>query len=77
MNQIIMKEIDKKYLEFPFYGTRRMTAYLNLDLGFRVDRKRIKRLYRLMGINTIYPKKNLSKPNLTEYYAAPIFRTES
>ena len=44
-----------------------MTVYLNLDLGFRVDRKRIKRLYRLMGINTIYPKKNLSKPNLTEY----------
>ena len=67
LNQIIMKEIDKKYLECPFYGTRRMTAYLNLDLGFRLDRKRIKRLYRLMGINTIYPKKNLSKPNLTEY----------
>jgi putative transposase len=62
-----MKEIDKKYLECPFYGTRRMTVYLNLDLCFRVDRIRIKRLYRLMGINTIYPKKNLSKHNLTEY----------
>ena len=62
-----MKAIDIKYLECPFYGTRRMTSYLNLDLGYRVDRKRIKRLYRLMGITTIYPKKNLSKPNLAEY----------
>ena len=62
-----MKAIDEKYLECPFYGTRRMTTYLNLDLGFSVNRKRTKRLYRLMGLTTIYPKKNLSKPNLAEY----------
>ena len=67
LNQLLMKAIDKKYLECPFYGTRRMTTYLNMDLGYRVDRKRIKRLYRLMGLTTIYPKKNLSKPNLAEY----------
>jgi len=67
LNQELMKAIDKKYLECPFYGTRRMTAYINIDLGYRVDRKRIKRLYRLMGLSTIYPKKNLSKPNLAEY----------
>ena len=67
LNQVLMKAIDKKYLECPFYGTRRMTAYINMDLGYRVDRKRIKRLYRLMGLSTIYPKKNLSKPNLAEY----------
>jgi putative transposase len=52
-----MKAIDKKYLKRPFYGTQRMTTYLNLDLGYRVDRKRIKRLYRLMDLTTIYPKK--------------------
>lgn len=67
LNQELMKAIDKKYLECPFYGTRRMTAYINMDLGYRVDRKRIKRLYRLMGLSTIYPKKNLSKPNMAEY----------
>jgi putative transposase len=67
LNQELMKAIDKKYLECPFYGTRRMTTYINMDLGYRVDRKRIKRLYRLMGLSTIYPKKNLSKPNLAEY----------
>jgi putative transposase len=67
LNQVLMKAIDKKYLEYPFYGTRRMTTYLNMDLGYRVDRKRIKRLYRLMGLTIIYPKKNLSKPNLAEY----------
>lgn len=67
LNQQIMRAIDKKYLDCPFYGTRRMTTYLNMDLGFRVDRKRVQRLYRLMGLSTIYPKKNLSKPNLSEY----------
>ncbi len=44
-----------------------MTTYLNMDLGYRVDRKRIKRLYRLMGLTTIYPNKNLSKQSFTEY----------
>jgi putative transposase len=34
-----------------------MTTYFNIDLGYRVDGKRIKRLYRLMGLTTIYPKK--------------------
>ena len=43
LNQLLMKAIDKKYLECPFYGTRRMTTYLNMDLDYRVDRKKIKR----------------------------------
>lgn len=67
VNQQLMKAIDRKYLDCPFYGVRRMTTYLNKDLGFRVCRKRIRRLYRIMGIQTIYPKKNLSKPNQAEY----------
>jgi hypothetical protein len=33
-----MKAIDKKYLEFPFYGTRWITTYLNMNLGYRVNK---------------------------------------
>lgn len=67
LNQMLMKAIDRKFLDCPFYGVERMTTYLNKDLGYRVDVKRIRRLYRLMGLQTIYPKRNLSKANLTEY----------
>lgn len=67
LNQTLMKAIDRKFLECPFYGVGRMTTYLNKDLGYRVDVKRIRRLYRLMGLQTIYPKRNLSKANLKEY----------
>src|SRR5690606_13127534 len=37
------------------------------DLGYRVDVKRVRRLYHVMGLQTIYPKRNLSKANLKEY----------
>lgn len=66
-NQDLMKKIDRKFLECPFYGVERMTQYLNLDLGLHVDSKRIRRLYNLMGLQTIFPKRNLSKMNLKDY----------
>ena len=56
LNLELMKKIDFHYLEHPYYGVERMTDYLNMDLGYRVNRKRIRRLYKLMGLNTIYPK---------------------
>jgi putative transposase len=52
--------IDKQYIATPFYGTRRMKYILN-QLGFKVNRKRVQRLMREMGLQAIYPKKNLSK----------------
>ena len=57
-----MRQIDEQYMETPFYGSRRMTAYLK-RLGYRVNRKRISRLMRLMGIEAIYPKPKLSAIN--------------
>ena len=51
----LMREIDETYLEFPFYGSRQMTSHLNRK-GYKVNRKRIIRLMRLMGIQAIYPK---------------------
>jgi len=58
----LMHMIDEKYTKAPFYGSRRMTASLRRD-GFRVNRKRVQRLMRLMGIEAIYPKPNLSRPH--------------
>lgn len=67
LNQQLMKAIDKKYLDCPFYGARRMTIYLNQDLGYRVNQKRVRRLYQLMRLRTIFPKKNLSKSDPGAY----------
>ena len=58
-NLLLMSLIDKEYSRIPFYGTRRITAYL-IRQGYEVNRKRIQRLMKLMGIEAIYPKKRLS-----------------
>lgn len=55
-----MNLIDEEFTRHPFYGTRRMAAYLR-HLGHEVNRKRIQSLYRLMGLEANYPKPNLSK----------------
>lgn len=57
----LMNLIDQQYTKTPYYGTRRKSTFLK-NLGFNVDRKRVRRLYKLMGLVAIYPKKWLSKP---------------
>jgi putative transposase len=57
----LMKLLDRQYLEAPFYGSRRMTAWLRMQ-GHRVNRKRVRRLMKLMGIVAIYQPPNTSKP---------------
>ena len=44
-----MRLIDEEFLRHPFYGSRKMRDYLNRQ-GFPVNRKRVQRLMRLMGI---------------------------
>ena len=44
-NQSMMNVIDRKFLDCPFYGVERMTSYLNKDLGYHVNPKRVRRLY--------------------------------
>jgi putative transposase len=61
-NLLLMRLMDEQYLQTPFYGIRRMTAWLR-SKGYEVNRKRIRRLMELMGWQTIYQKRNLSKPN--------------
>ena len=58
----LMRLMDEQYLKTPFYGIRRLTAWLNQQ-GYKVNRKRVKRLMILMRWQTIYQKPNTSKPN--------------
>jgi putative transposase len=51
----LMRWLDEQYLATPFYGSRRMVAVLRRS-GEAVNRKRVRRLMRLMGIEAIYQK---------------------
>jgi putative transposase len=57
-----MRKIDEQYLKTPFYGARRMEDFLERQ-GYEVNRKRVQRLMRLMGLEAIYPKPRLSQRN--------------
>lgn len=59
-NLLLMRLIDEYYTLHPFYGSRRIVAYLE-TMGHSVNRKRVSRLMDIMGIEALYPKRNLSK----------------
>jgi putative transposase len=51
----LMRLIDRQYTARPFYGSRRMTAWLRTQ-GHAVNRKRVRRLLGIMGLEAIHPK---------------------
>jgi putative transposase len=59
-NRLLMRLIDEQYTKTPFYGSRNMTTCLKRQ-GYKVNRKRIRRLMEQMGLEAVYPKPNLSK----------------
>ena len=59
----LMRLIDEQFTRTPFYGVPKMTAWLRRQ-GHHVNPKRIRRLMRLLGLEAIYPKPKLSRPNL-------------
>jgi len=59
---MLMHMLDEQYTKTPFYGVRRMTAYLRQQ-GHAVNPKRVRRLRRLMGLETVYQRPNTSKSN--------------
>jgi putative transposase len=61
-NLRLMRLIDREYMRHPFLGSRRMAAYLRGE-GHPVNRKRVRRLMAVMGLEAVYPKPRLSKPN--------------
>jgi putative transposase len=51
----LMRLIDQQFLRTPFYGSRRMTVYLE-RAGETVNRKRVQRLMSVMGLEPLFPK---------------------
>ncbi|NTV26541.1 MAG: IS3 family transposase [Chlorobiaceae bacterium] len=62
LNRELMRLIDEQYLLRPYYGVYRMWQWLTRDKGYKINLKRVRRLYRLMGLEAIGPKPNTSKP---------------
>ena len=58
-NLRLMRLIDREYTAHPFLGSRRLTKWL-IEQGEEVNRKRVQRLMRLMGLEAIYPRPKLS-----------------
>ena len=56
----LMRQMDELHLAYPFYGSRRLAAALRRG-GWLVNRKRVKRLMRVMAMETIYQKPNTSR----------------
>src|SRR5271165_7419582 len=56
----LMRRLDEQYLATPFYGSRRMVVVLRRE-GEAVNRKRVRRLMRLIGLEAIYQKPNTSR----------------
>ncbi len=58
---VLMKLMDQQYLNTPFYGSRRLSAWLRRQ-GHQVGRKRVRRLMRTMGLQAIYRRPRTSQP---------------
>ena len=58
-----MQKLDKLHLKYPFKGSRRLKDDLWDDYGLRVNRKRVQRLMRLMGIEALHPKAKTTRRN--------------
>lgn len=61
-DEVLRQLIDKAYSLYPFYGTRRMTVHLR-EQGYLINRKRVQRLMREMGLRGMAPGPDTSKPH--------------
>lgn len=61
-NLFLMRKIDEIHTKHITWGSRKIRDYF-INLGYKVNRKRIQRLMRIMQLQVLYPKKNLSKRN--------------
>jgi putative transposase len=60
-NLALMRRLDELHLQRPVYGSRRLTVLLQRE-GQTVNRKRVVRLLRVMGLEALYPRRSLSQP---------------
>ncbi|MDD8020430.1 MAG: IS3 family transposase [Acidobacteriota bacterium] len=53
-----MRLIDEQFTRAPFYGAKRMIAWLRAQ-GYEVNPKRVRRLFQRLGLQAIYPRKRI------------------
>ncbi|ADY55099.1 transposase IS3/IS911 family protein [Syntrophobotulus glycolicus DSM 8271] len=70
----VMRRIDEIHTGEPTWGYRTITTILRRDYGLLINRKRVRRILRDMGIYTIYPKPNLSKRYHSQYIRPYLLR---
>ena len=70
----VMRRIDEIHTDEPTWGYRTITTILRRDNGLVINRKRVRRIMRDMGIYTIYPKPNLSKRYHSQYIRPYLLR---
>tara|TARA_B100000949_G_C14079459_1_gene365180 strand:+ start:94 stop:498 length:405 start_codon:yes stop_codon:yes gene_type:complete len=58
-----MRLLDELHLRYPYKGSRRLIDDLSDEHGLHVNRKRVQRLMRLLGIQALHPKTKTTKPN--------------
>jgi putative transposase len=63
LNLELMALIDKQYMDHPYMGVPAMTQWLNKDMGYSVNKKRVRRLYKLLDISAIVPGPHTSRGN--------------
>jgi len=61
LNEALMRLLDEEYTRHPFYGSPRMTTYLQ-GLGYPVNHKRVERLLQTLGLRAVFPAPRLSQP---------------
>jgi putative transposase len=61
-NLKLMRVLDEMYFEDPTAGSRRLKSYILRRIGLKVNRKKIQRLKRVMGLETVYPQKRTTIP---------------
>lgn len=66
----LMRLIDEQYLKTPYFGSRRMEKVLEKQLGQQINRKRMQRLMRIMGLEGLAPGPSTSRPH-PEHVAYP------
>jgi putative transposase len=57
----LMRRLDELHMKWPFYGSRKLTLELRAE-GQELNRKRVQRLMRQMGIESVAPKPDTSRP---------------
>ena len=57
----VMRRLDELFMQWPFLGSRRLAALLRAD-GYAINRKRVRRLMRVMGIEALGPRRRTTKP---------------